>query len=202
MFAGLTEDFVREIFDSEIAPFVRARMDLGNESPNQLKRTQGTFVLLRPVPWEPKYRSSECAAFRQEVVLFEHHFGGPPSKFEMPFDVVARAKAYQSFVTGLPSKKLNAEAWMYQPGWTRWGGSAVLRTDGSNVALITAYSGGTEEQDSGVAETALFAIDEACQQYFEAELDVDPKMMWVGGQPPSAEKTADSLSPIQGMDQG
>lgn len=195
MFSGLTREFVQDVFDIRIKPFIASRMVPGDESDNRLRRTQGSFVVLRTVPWEPKYFSSECREFRDEVVLFEHHFGGPPIKFEKPFHVVARSKAYVSFVTGLSSHVLNQNPWMYQPGWTRWGGSAVLKPAGANVALIVAYSGGTAVQDYNVARDALLVIAKECNKDYDIELEENEDFMWVGGQPPSAER-------LRGFDDG
>ncbi len=77
---------------------------------------------------------------------------------------------------------------MYQPGWTRWGGSAVLKPPGSNVALITYYSGGSAVQDFNVANDALQVMAASCLKDFEIEKEENPNFTWIGGQPPSTER--------------
>lgn len=201
MFEGLTRGMVHDTVYYHIATEIESRMAVGGDEPNALSRSQGHLVVLRAIPWEPKYTSSESQAFREECILFERSWGWE-NGFDKPFDVVARSKAFASFVTGLPSHKLNKYPWMYQTGWTRWGGSAVLKPRGANVALIVAYSGGNAKQDRKMAKHALSLIAEACLWQFEDEVLSNRDVMWIGGQPPVAAQTNTRPGAPTGMHDG
>lgn len=184
MFEGLTPKLVDRVVLTELQPIINERMEIGGDKPSALSRKQGHLVVLRAVPWQPRYHNSESDAFRSEVILREYTWWNGLDELEKPFDMVARSKAFASFVTGLPSHKLNKYPWMYQQCWTRWGGSAILKPEGANVALIVAYSGGKAKQDRKVSKRSLNLIAEACLWQFEDEVLPHQNVMWIGGQPP------------------
>ncbi len=120
----------------------------------------GHVIVLNPaVPFEPKYHGriddpEFVGMFFDEVVIYDAPVGAPGKKF---FDT-ALNKAYVSFVTGVESHRVQVDApWAYEPGMTKWGGSAVKSL--GNSRLIVAYSGHTEIVDRMISRMLAEAIE-------------------------------------------
>lgn len=150
-FVGLTEDLCSVALDI-VRPAIETAMDTGT-----VKRKQGVLVVLDPTkPWEPKYEKADGSSF-DEVVLFAHSWTDG-REFDAPFSDVAAMKAFASWKTGLPAHRIQQEApYLYQPGWTKWGGSAV-----GDGGLVVAFSGVQWYFDQMFSEMMLAAIKAVC----------------------------------------
>ncbi len=122
------------------------------------KPKQGCLIILDPTkPWEPKYGQEPSQLFIDEVVLYKRTWiGGRP--LENVYEEVAIAKAFASWMTGLPAQRIQQEfPHLFRPGWTKWGGSA---TDGHGG--VVAFSGIKWHMDQLISEMVLAATKAVC----------------------------------------
>ncbi|MGC1176683.1 MAG: hypothetical protein WA843_01315 [Candidatus Saccharimonadales bacterium] len=124
------------------------------------KRRHGCLVVLDPkVPREPKYKESSVDPEHpfKELVLFEYTWG-QETDWEHDYRKVARAKAFASWKTGLPTRLINQSApYLYEPGFTKWPGSAV-----GPGGLVVAFSGVEDYFDEMFSEIMLAIIKGLC----------------------------------------
>lgn len=155
MFVGLTEELCRKALEI-VRPTIETAMENGT-----VKRKQGYLVVLDPTkPWEPKYMGVGSTAddpFYRDVVLFEEYWDDQRG-FDAPFGVVALQKAFASWKTGVSAQDIQQHApYLYQYGWTKWGGSAV-----GEGGLVVAFSGVQFYYDQMISEMMLAAIKAVC----------------------------------------
>lgn len=168
MFTGLTPDLCKAAVGLVLPSIEHTNA--------MLNRPQGHLVILDPsTPYEPKFHKGfEDKAFSR-LGLYSRTIGGPNDKYER----ICWSKAYVSFVTGMPSHLVQFEApWAYEPGMTKFGGSAV-ETFGGNSRLIVAYSGAPWYFDYMYCRMMIAAIQATCRQGFASTLD-DPDIMILG----------------------
>lgn len=177
-FTGLSKELAQDVLDREVLELHDRLVEAG-----ELKRNGGFLVVGNPtMPWEPKYdHGGSEGLFAQEVVLASRAFGDPID-WEHPFDIIARSKLFISWKTGLSSAALQEHPWMYQGGMTIYGGSIVIRPEGSNLWLPIAYSGGSQEQDARFAGRAGESLLLRIRDFFG--LFLASEETWIGGKPP------------------
>lgn len=161
MFAGLTEQICATAFDM-VGPTIE-----WSANEEILSRYAGHVVVLNPsIPYEPKYRSvinsdGEINEKFFDLALWENSFGGDDLK--QMYITIARAKAFTSFMTGLPSHLVQQQfPSLYIPGMTKWGGSAIAGV--GPMRLIVAFSGVQWNFDQMISEMMISAIQALCHE--------------------------------------
>lgn len=136
MFTGLDEKICRQAWEVTLPSVVKAaEMALIN-------KLAGTLVVLDPRTARVLYQARVNDAHPDAAT----------------FAKIALAKAMLSWETGLPSRKVQQDApHLYQPGHTKWGGSAVENK------LVVAFSGVQAVFDEAVSWMVLNWILGICQ---------------------------------------
>lgn len=136
MFAGITAEICRVAWQICL-PSVTTAANMGVTN-----KRAGTVVVLDP--WSGD-------------VLFQARVDDDHPDKEK-YDEIALAKAVVSWQTGLDSRKVQQDApHLYQPGMTKWGGSAVENK------LVVAFSGVQAVFDEGISWMMLNWIISFCQ---------------------------------------
>jgi hypothetical protein len=108
--------------------------------------------------WHPGLEKVMQRPFVDKVVLFSESFGDR-EEWAYPFEEIALAKAYASWMTGLPSYRIQQDApYLYQEAMAKYGGSAVDITG----QLVVAFSGFEDYFDQMISEAMLAAIKATC----------------------------------------
>lgn len=175
-FTGLTR---RLCFDAYkiIRPTVLAAAEAGT-----INKCAGSLVVLNPgIPYEPKYRNAIGADGVIDdkffgLVLFENTFGDNTVHDIDKYVAIARAKAFVSYLTGLPSHLAQQQyPALYVPGMTKWGGSAVAGV--GPMRLIVAFSGVQWNFDQMISEMMISAIQAVCHEQMREVMASDEAMI-------------------------
>lgn len=154
-FIGLTPELCDRAFH-----IVRPAIN-GAAALNLTPHLGGHMVVMNPrIPREPKYQEwmiDDPDHPFEKLVLWEKSLG-ERAHWSGPFDQVARAKAYASWKTGLPTRLINQAApYLYQFNWTKWPGSAV-----GLGGFVVAFSGDRDYYDEMYSEMMLAAVKAVC----------------------------------------
>jgi len=144
-FTGINKEICQTAWDLAL-PSVRRAAQAG-----VVNKLAGTIVVLHPKTGELYF-----------VSLI--NLGHPDAA---KFTGIAEAKAKVSWETGLPSRVVQQSApHLYQPGWTKWGGSAVEN------GLVVAFSGVQAVFDEAISWQVLKWIVALCQHEMTKEQGV------------------------------
>lgn len=170
-FSGLDEMLCADAFDI-IMPTISQAADRG-----VINKMAGHVVVLDPaVPYEPMYRNTIEDGSIDELVLWERSFGASEVYDLGKYTEIARAKAFTSYLTGLPSHLVQQQfPSLYVPGMTKWGGSAVAGI--GHIRLITAFSGVQWYFDQMISEMMISAIQALCHEQMREVMDSDEAMI-------------------------
>lgn len=137
----------------------------------------GSMVVLDPaIPYEPKYCNAINDDTFQDLVFWDTSIGSWDEHDIAQYEAIARAKAFTSYLTGLPSHLVRQQfPALYVPGMTKWGGSAVAGT--GPMKLIVAFSGVQWNFDQMVSEMMISAIQALCLQEMRNVMASDEAMI-------------------------
>ncbi|MFC9355252.1 hypothetical protein ACFTZB_01545 [Rhodococcus sp. NPDC057014] len=154
-FSGLTADVASEAVELAL-PSIE---NLSHGSP-------GHLVVLRP---------GVAPSADAELPVVYRRSWGEKKDWRGPYDAIAESKARISWTTGLPSHAVQQlHPYLYQQGWTKWGGSAV-----GEGGLVVAYSGDKWFHDQFYSELVVSAIKVVCLREIDAVLR-DPGTLFLG----------------------
>jgi len=155
-FNGLTAQICNDAFGL-IWPAIKAAAALGT-----INKLAGTVVVLNPaIPYEPKYANAINDESFGELALWEFSFDDEHELESGKYAPIAEAKAFTSYLTGLPSHLVQQQfPSLYVSGMTKWGGSAVAGV--GPMKLIVAFSGVQWNFDQMISEMMISAIQALC----------------------------------------
>ncbi|MBV6758588.1 hypothetical protein [Rhodococcus opacus] len=154
-FSGVTEAIAREAVELAL-PSIE---NLSHGGP-------GHLVVLRP---------GVAPSADAELPVVYRRSWGEKKDWRGPYDAIAESKARISWTTGLPSHTVQQlHPYLYQQGWTKWGGSAV-----GEGGLVVAYSGDKWFHDQFYSELVVSAIKVVCLREIDAVLR-DPGTLFLG----------------------
>jgi len=111
-----------------------------------------------------------------DLVLWENPFGNTSEHDIDKYIAIAYAKAFTSYLTGLPSHQVQqVMPSLYVPGMTKWGGSAIAGT--GPMRLITAFSGVQWNFDQMISEMMISAIQALCHEQMREIMASDEAMI-------------------------
>lgn len=135
-FTGISKEICEAAWDL-VLPSITHAAETG-----AINKLAGTIVVLNPATGQVLF----CA-----TVNNQH----PDANL---FAVIAHGKASVSWETGLTSRQVQQDApHLYQPGWTKWGGSAVENR------LVVAFSGVQAVFDEAISWMVLNWIVAMCR---------------------------------------
>lgn len=171
-FSGVNEDICGDAWFGIVHPAVESAWK--NRFLNKLA---GCVVVLKPTtPYEPKYKNAIADGNFGDLVLWRNEFGDCDQHDIVKYTAIARAKAFTSYLTGLPSHQVQqVMPSLYVPGMTKWGGSAVA--GGGPMWLITAFSGVQWNFDQMIAEMMISAIQALCHEAMREVMESDEAMI-------------------------
>lgn len=152
-FSGLSTDICRYAFARVVHPIIQNAAAEG-----WINKYAGCVVVLDPgTPYEPKYRHAIEDGLFEDLILYGHTIGNPQVHDIPKYKRIAYAKAFVSFLTGLPSHQVQqVSPMLYVPGMTKWGGSAVAGV--GPMRLVVAFSGVQWYYDQMISEMMISAI--------------------------------------------
>lgn len=155
-FVGVSEEICKAAFRI-IRPAISAAATDGI-----VNREAGHLVVLDPaIPYEPKYRNAIADLRFGSLVLWSESIGDALAHDLEKYAAIAEAKAFTSYLTGLPSHLVQQQfPSLYVPTMTKWGGSAVAGV--GPMRLIVAFSGVQWNFDQMFSEMMLSAIQAIC----------------------------------------
>ncbi len=175
-FTGLTPHLCSAAYDI-VAPAVLAAAKAGT-----INKCAGSVVVLNPaIPYEPKYQGAidpqgMASDSFFDLVLWENPFGDIGRYDIDKYIAIARAKAFVSYLTGLPSHLVQQQfPSLYVPGMTKWGGSAVAGV--GPMRLIVAFSGVQWHFDQMISEMVVSAIQAVCHEQMRTVMASDEAMI-------------------------
>jgi hypothetical protein len=182
LFSGLSEQICSDAFDL-VKPVIAVGSGLGTES-GSINKHAGSVVVLNPaIPYEPKYRQAFANGNFNDLVLWERQVGNPRAYDLAKYTGIARAKAFTSYLTGLPSHQVQQQfPALYVPGMTKWGGSAVAGS--GPMRLIVAFSGVQWNFDQMISEMMISAIQALCHEQMREVMESDEPMITAGSGEP------------------
>jgi hypothetical protein len=171
-YSGASPDICRRAFSRFVHPIILEEAEQGT-----LNKYAGCIVVLNPaVPYEPKYRHAIEDGLFDELILWAHTVGNPQIHDIPRYKRIAYAKAFTSFLTGLPSHAVQQQfPELYVPGMTKYGGSAVRGV--GPIRLVTAFSGVEWYFDLMISEMMGSAISALCHEEMVAVMASDEDMI-------------------------
>ena len=167
-FSGL-DAAICDIAFRMVFPTIKQAADMGIAN-----KLAGSLIVLNPaIPYEPKYRNAIVDDTFGALVLWATDFGNEDEHDIPKYERIASAKAYTSYLTGLPSHLVQQQyPSLYTPDMTKWGGSAVAGV--GPMRLIVAFSGVQWNFDQMISEMMISAIQALCHEEMRAVMD-DPE---------------------------
>lgn len=162
VFAGIDELSCPYAFNHFVRPMIHSAAE-----EKVINKLAGCLVVLKPgIPYEPKYRNAIDDGSFDDLVLWQYHFGDEAEYDIVKYINIARAKAFASYLTGLPSHQVQqVMPALYLTGMTKWGGSAVSGI--GPVRLIVAFSGVEWYYDQMISEMMISALQAVCHDQME-----------------------------------
>jgi hypothetical protein len=167
VYSGLTKSICADAWRKIIEPAAVSAAAF-----ETINKFAGCVVVLKPaIPYEPKYSDAINNGTFDELVLWQYDFANSSSLDALPMYIkIARAKAFTSYLTGLPSHLVQQQfPSLYVPGMTKWGGSAVAGV--GPMRLITAFSGVQWNFDQMISEMMISAIQAMCHEGMRAVME-------------------------------
>lgn len=167
-FTGLNGVICAKAFTHIVYPAIESAAGSGIAN-----KMAGNMTVLHPgIPYEPKYihaitPDGEIQPEFFDLVLWEHCIGDPEDPDIKKYMQIARAKAFTSYLTGMPSHLVQqGYPHLFVPGMTKWGGSAVSGT--GPIRLISSFSGVQWNFDQMFSEMMNSAVTALCHEEMRA----------------------------------
>ncbi len=171
-FTGLTKEICKDAYFRIVRYAV-----VGAAEEHITNKLAGCMIVLNPsIPYEPKYKNAIEDGSFSDLVLWENPFGNTSEHDIDKYIAIAYAKAFTSYLTGLPSHQVQqVMPSLYVPGMTKWGGSAIAGT--GPMRLITAFSGVQWNFDQMISEMMISAIQALCHEQMREIMASDEAMI-------------------------